>query len=59
LCKLTNPSCQQKETSQALFLYKPDHGRTKLFQAFGGRETSVAPGPQDDNKNAYQANIAV
>jgi len=31
--------------------------RTKLFQTPDALEITVAPGPQDDNKNTYEANI--
>ena len=33
------------------------HSRTKLFQTSGGRETTLAPGPQDDNKITSQTKI--
>jgi len=42
LCELTNASCQQKETPQAIFLSTHGHGRIKLFQTCGGRETTLA-----------------
>jgi len=31
LCELTNASCQQKETSQAIFPSTRGHGRTMFF----------------------------
>ena len=43
--------------SQAIFLYTRGHGRTKFFQNPDGRETALATGHQDDNKNTYEANI--
>jgi len=55
--KLTNILCQKNETSQAIFPYTCGHGRTKILQTSGGRETTLATGPQDDNRNTYQAII--
>ena len=39
--------------SQAIFLYTRGHDRTKFFQNSDGRETTLATGHQDDNKNTY------
>ena len=50
MCILTNASCQQEEMSQAIFPYTHGNGRTQLFQTPDGRETTLASGPQDDNK---------
>jgi len=36
--------------SQAIFPYTHGNGRTQLFQTPDGRETTLASGPQDDNK---------
>jgi len=33
------------------------HSRTKLFQTAGGKEATLARGPQEDNNNTDQANI--
>ena len=43
--------------SQAIFLYTRGHGCTKVFQNPDGRETTLAIGHQDNNKNTYEANI--
>ena len=40
-----------------MFLYTRGHGRTKFFQNPDGRETTLATGHQDDNKNSYEAKI--
>ena len=39
------------------FPFTRGHGRTKFFQNPDGRETTLAIGHQDDNKNTYEANI--
>jgi len=46
-----------KITSQAIFLCTRGQGRTKFFQNPDGRETTLATGHQDDNKNTYEASI--
>jgi len=40
-----------------MLLYTRGRGRTKFFQNPDGRETTLATGHQDDNKNTYEANI--
>ena len=57
MCELTNASCQQKETSQVIFPSTRGHGRTNFTHNPDGRDTTLATGHQDDNKNIYEANI--
>jgi len=40
-----------------MFLYTRGHGRIEFFQNPDGRETTLATGHQDDNKNTYEANM--
>ena len=49
---------KKKKRHKSYFLTR-GRGRTKNFQIPGKRETTISPGPQDDNKKTYQANIFI